>query len=87
MPKCNPTNHSIEDDIELSLHNGKVDTSLNATCNIKNTSTTTTNALCRLSTISRSYPIYLLEQNVNGTNVNISVPNSISKIKTRTKLE
>ena len=86
MPKCNPTNDSIEDDIELALHDGKVDPSLNATCNIKNTSTTTTNALYRLSTIWRSYPIYLLEQNVNGTNVNISVPNSISKIKTSTKI-
>ena len=85
-PTCNPTNHSIEDDIELALHDGKVDTSLNATCNIKNTSTTTTNALCRLTTISRSYPIYILEQNANGTNVNISVPKSISNIKTNTKI-
>jgi hypothetical protein len=59
---CSDSNPSIEEDILIPLKDGKVNTSLNATCNIKNTSTTTTTALCRLSTISRSYPIYLLQQ-------------------------
>jgi len=85
-PECSNTNPSIEDDIELSLQDGKVETSLNATCNIKNTSTTMTNATCRLTSISRSYPINLLEQNAIGTNVNITVPETISKIKSNTTI-
>ncbi len=84
-PDCNKT-QSLEDDIILSLQDGKVDTDLNATCFIPNTSTTTTVSVCRLTSISRSYPISIKEQTVEGTNVNIIVPNEISNKTTDTKI-
>ena len=84
-PDCNKT-QSLEDDLILSLQDGKVDTDLNATCFIPNTSTTTTVSVCRLTSISRSYPINLKEQNVTGTHVNIEVLSNVSKITTNTNI-
>ena len=85
-PDCSTTDPSIEDDVILKLQDGKVDSLLNATCNIKNTSKTTTESICRLTSISRSYPISIKEQTVEGTNVNIIVPNEISNKTTDTKI-
>jgi len=77
---------SIEEDILLPLQDGNVDTSLNATCYIKNTTTKMSSSICRLTSISRSYPIYLINDTVIGTNVNITIPENVSQIKTNTNI-
>ena len=75
---CSDSNPSIEEDILIPLKDGKVNTSLNATCFIPNTTQKTTISICRLTSISRSYPLNLIEQETLGTNVNITVLNNNS---------
>ena len=79
---CSDSNPSIEEDILIPLKDGNVNTSLNATCFIPNTTQKTTISICRLTSISRSYPLNLIEQETLGTNVNITVPNNVSNITT-----